>query len=330
MSAILDFSKGKAAIAITENGETPWHGYGTRVPGNADLDQWRIAAGLDFHVDTRPCYTTMNDSQILVPDRRVLVRDDTNAPLSVVSDRYKVVQTKEIFEFFKDLCSDLSFELETAGALDEGKRVWALAKTPDNFRIMGQDEVNGYLLLATSFDGSLATSARFTTVRVVCQNTLSAAQRDKKNVATVRHVSKFDDRAVKAQLGISGDVMAQFEKDATLLSQAEISPDETRAYFESLLGNAAFEFDKSGKKEPENRTDFSKKFKAIIDCYLNGDGAQYKSSKDTLWGAVNAVTNFVDHKAQSKTASSRQNQAWFGHGESLKNEAFKLALATAA
>jgi len=330
MSAILDFSKGKAAIAITKNGETPWHGYGTRVPDNADLDQWRIAAGLDYHVEECPCYAAMGDSQILVPDKRVLVRDDTNAPLSVVSDRYKLVQTQEIFDFFKTLCSEMNFELETAGGLDGGRRVWALAKTPDNFRLMGQDEVNGYLLLATSFDGSLATSARFTTVRVVCQNTLTAAQRDKKNVATVRHVSKFDASAVKAELGISAEFMAQFETDATLLAQTEISPDETRAYFETLLENAAFEFDKSGKKEEENRTDFSKKFKAIIDCYLNGDGAQYKSSKNTLWGAVNAVTNFVDHKVQAKNDNSRLNQAWFGHGESLKNKAFKLALQTAA
>jgi hypothetical protein len=60
---------------------------------------------------------------------RAAYRSDTKAALSVVSSRYQVVQPKEILEFYRDLTEISGFELETAGVLKEGKKIWALAKT---------------------------------------------------------------------------------------------------------------------------------------------------------------------------------------------------------
>lgn len=107
------------------------------------------------------------------PEQKVLYRSDTKAPLSVVSARYQVVQPAQILEFYSDLTEVGGFELETAGVLKAGPKLWALAKTGQSATLKGRDTVNGYLLLATACDGSLATTAQFTSVRVVCNNTPS-------------------------------------------------------------------------------------------------------------------------------------------------------------
>ena len=85
-----------------------------------------------------------------------------------------MVQPREVIDFFKSLVETQDMELETAGALANGKRVWALAKTGRDFTINGvNDTLLAYLLLATSYDKQFSTTGQFTSIRVVCQNTLS-------------------------------------------------------------------------------------------------------------------------------------------------------------
>ena len=93
------------------------------------------------------------------PEQKVLYRSDSKLPLAVVSKRYQVVQPGEILEFYRDLTEVGGFELETAGVLREGRKFWALARTGQSTTLKGRDRVDGYLLLATACDGSLATTA---------------------------------------------------------------------------------------------------------------------------------------------------------------------------
>ena len=106
-------------------------------------------------------------------EKSVLYRSDTGTALSVVGQRYNVVQPREILEFYRDLTEISGFELETAGVLKGGKKIWALARTGQSTSLKGNDVTNGYVLLATACDGSMATTAQFTSVRVVCNNTLA-------------------------------------------------------------------------------------------------------------------------------------------------------------
>ena len=131
------------------------------------------------------------------PEQKVLYRSDTKAPLSVVSARYQIVQPAEILESYRDLTEVGGFQLETAGVLKEGRKLWALARTGQSATLKGKDEVNGYLLLATACDGTLATTAQFTSVRVVCNNTLQIALGDSDSAVKVPRRSQFDAQAVR-------------------------------------------------------------------------------------------------------------------------------------
>lgn len=146
----------------------------------------------------------MNGEMHQFPEHDVLYRSDNHRPLSIVGKNYKIVQPIEMIEFFRSLVEKEGFEIETVGALKEGRRIWALAKTNIENDVMGSDRLKGYLLLVTTCDGTLATTAKFTSVRVVCWNTQSIALHDDGAQVKVRHNSIFDPSKVKESLGLVG------------------------------------------------------------------------------------------------------------------------------
>lgn len=187
-------------------GQQPWHGLGNQLAPKQPLEAWARAAGMDWRIESSEVRFVSGNGTLgaihAYPEQRVLYRSDTKMPLSVVSSRYQIVQPAEILEFYRDLTEVGGFELETAGVLKEGRKFWALAKTGQTGTLKGKDVVNGYLLLASACDGTLATTASFVGVRVVCNNTLQIALRDGTGVVKVPHRSQFDAQAVKRQLGI--------------------------------------------------------------------------------------------------------------------------------
>jgi phage/plasmid-like protein (TIGR03299 family) len=147
--------------------QEPWHGLGNKLAPKQPLEVWARAAG-----------NRSLGSIHAFSEQKVLYRSDTQAPLSVVSARYQVVQPGEILEFYRDLTEHSGFELETAGVLKDGKNLWALARTGQSVTLKGKNTVNGYVLLATACDGTLATTAQRTSVRVVCNNTRQMGRLD--------------------------------------------------------------------------------------------------------------------------------------------------------
>jgi hypothetical protein len=154
-------------------GATPWHGLGNPLSPQQPLEVWLTEAGMDWRIEQSDVlFNVADDGMHIRPfaDSKVLYRSDSLAPLSVVSPRYKVVQPSEVLEFYRDLVSAGGFELETAGVLKGGRKLWALAKTGQEALLKGGDRVKAYLLLATSCDGTLCTTAQFTSVGGVQQH----------------------------------------------------------------------------------------------------------------------------------------------------------------
>ena len=169
MAHEIDFSTGTPAIAYV--GETPWHRFGEKLEKGQPIEAWLKAARLEWELKRLPVQYLVDGRLQTVGDRFVLVRSDTEAALSVVSGDYQIVQPKEVLEFYRDLVNFYSYTLETVGALDGGRKVWALAKTgmTDAVGDDGKDGLAAYVLLATSCDRTLATTAAFTSVRVRVQ-----------------------------------------------------------------------------------------------------------------------------------------------------------------
>lgn len=315
-------------------GEVPWHGLGFQILPNDSLDDIRLKAGFDYDVIKTPArYTrefvgiTGENEAVLhtSKDFCVLYRSDTGDNLSVVSPKYQVVQPKAIIEFYRDLTEQYGFELETVGALKGGRKVWALANTKNAFQLRGKDDVKGYLLLATSYDGSMATQARFTSVRVVCNNTLTLADRQGKAEVVVPHSTKFDASRVKLDLQV-GEAWAAFERDAETMSERVVSRDESlRFMLDVYYGLTNDDEIKAFQADPKNETTAKKFIERMTRAMFEAPGAHLSSAKGMLWGLVNAVTFDVDHTLPSRSQENRLNKAWFGTGEALKRRAWAKA-----
>jgi phage/plasmid-like protein (TIGR03299 family) len=228
-------------------GQTPWHGLGNQLTQNQPIEVWAQQAGMDWCIESsNVSYMAQNrrGQSIIMPyeEQRVLYRSDTHAPLSVVSQRYQEVQPKQILEFYRDLTEQSGFELETAGVLKGGKKFWALARTGQTSALKGKDVSNGYILLATACDGTLATTAQFTSIRVVCNNTLAIAlkgQNSSAGVVKVPHSTKFDAQKIKQQLGISVRTWEDHMYEMKQLSQRKVTQTEAAAYFDAVFNNTS-------------------------------------------------------------------------------------------
>jgi phage/plasmid-like protein (TIGR03299 family) len=306
--------------------EEPWHGLGNHLPANQPLEVWAKEAGMDWQINESPVRFMADSIGALgtihsFPDQKVLYRSDTKEALSVVSQRYQVVQPREVLEFYRDLTEVSGYELETAGVLKAGRKFWALAKTGQSASLKGNDVVNGYLLLATSCDGTLATTATPTTIRVVCNNTLSIALSGASQAIKVPHNTRFEQQAVKQQLGIAVAQWDGFMYRMRTLAERKVKSHEAMNYFLRVLCDV-----QPGSADLSNLANERalKKVQALYDGH--GRGAELDSAKGTAWGLLNAVTEYVDHERRARSTEYRMESAWFGQGASVKQRALDHAL----
>jgi phage/plasmid-like protein (TIGR03299 family) len=301
----------------------PWHGLGNQLSAGQPIEVWAQQAGMDWSIRESPVSFLANDANspdvtASFPENKVLFRSDTLAPLSVVSQRFQVVQPSEILEFYRDLTEVSGFELETAGVLKGGRKIWALARTGQSSTLKGNDVNNAYVLLATACDGTLATTAQFTSIRVVCNNTLAVALEACNGAVKVRHNTSFDPQSVKRQLGISVSTWNSFMYQMKSLSERKVKTHEAMNYLSRVFSDERKV--SSGNTSDRNMA----KVMALFDGH--GRGAELASAKGTAFGLLNSVTEFVDHERRARSTDHRLESAWFGQGATLKESALEQAL----
>lgn len=322
MAHELDMSTGKAGIAYAAGSAVPWHGMGQTVNPGASVDEWRKAGGLDWDaVRTEVIFNGQNDEYAFWPDKHVLYRSDTGKPLSVVSKDYQTVQPSQILGFFKDLADKGGMSIETVGSLKEGRRIWALARVGKDSPVM-DDKVAPYLMLATSFDGSMATTASFTCVRIVCNNTLQRALTNANgdHTVTIPHSAMFNPDSVRLDLGIALTSWDAFTIKANKLAGRKITDDEMDAYLLDIIESPY------GKTYTPEQVRNSKGYQRILGLFKGGQlGSGQDAINGTAWGLLQATTQFVDHE-QGRLPDNRLDKAWFGVGAKFKEKAMNKVM----
>lgn len=305
--------------------EVPWHGLGNNINPDSTIEEWQRQAGLDWSVSKRSVMFNAPDHRRMefggtplshFKDKFVLARDTDNAPFSVVSGRYKPVQPKEVLEFFRDLIATHGMTIETAGSLAGGKKIWALAKTGDAHKVLGNDLVNSYLLLATSYDLTFSTVAQFTSVRVVCNNTLQQSLKNYIGRVSIPHFKDFDTKHVHEQLGLGRAQWSAFSE--ALDAIAKVKLDGVKAY---TLVNKVFDVPLDVEIPSPNRQHVMPVMRMFHGTATGADIAG-----ETGWGLVNAVTEYLDKYRRANNQSNRLNSAWFGDSAKIKEAVLKETL----
>jgi phage/plasmid-like protein (TIGR03299 family) len=305
-------------------GAVPWHGLGNLVDENISLDEFQKEAGLDWQVQKTPVqYLSGFGTDLTFKDKYVLNRTTDHRPFAVVSGRYKPVQPKEIFTFFKDLLDMHGMKMHTAGSLKDGGRIWCLAQTGDVHKVLGTDRVDGYLLLSTSYDLTLSTLAQFTSVRVVCNNTLQQALGDKTGRVTIPHVQEFNASKIKDQMGIGREQWQAFTTALDTLAKIKVDANKAAEIMDKI-----FEI----PDDPIKRMADSDRIHAVnvVDLFRQGRFVGADLAGQTAWGLLNSTTEYIDHHKRARNQSNRIDSAWFGPGANLKERAMSELMLLAA
>ena len=299
-----------------------YHGFGKQLPENSSLNEWLDKTGLCYDVIRKPVlyYNSEHKLENLL-NKDVLIRNDNHRPLSIVSKNYKVVQPREVLFFFEDLINELNFKMESVGIINNGKKIFALAKTPMNFKLANDDVVNCCLLLATSYDTSMSTVVMLTSVRVACINALNIALKDNKfDRINISHLKEFKPHEVKLELGLIEKTWDNFKENCEKLVDTKMTENERNEFYRKLLNVSDDETEENNKKKQV--------ISLLNDIYYNFDGQNTVTTKDTAFGVLNSVTAYVDHfrgnKRYKSFNNSRTNKALFSQGNNLKNKAFKM------
>lgn len=305
-------------------GTTPWHGLGKPMPNEVTSEEAIVLAGLDWEVEVAPIVTN-DQKRTAIVNRRVTRRLTDSAILGIVPKRFVPIQNREAFKFFDGVMGENKATYHTAGSLQGGSKVWILAKLPGVIEI-GKDEVEKYVLLSNSFDGSRPLQMLFTPVRVVCSNTLSMA------------LGKSKRDRVSPRVSIRHNLHKEL-----MLEQAKKLMASAVAYYEKFGDFTNFLAGKQlvtqqvdnivAKVFPPNRQELvtpaiSEMRGEVTRLFDEGKG--HDAVAGSAWALVNAFAEFADHGLASKKKhrEDRSYSIWFGGARGLKNRA--TAAVTAA
>ena len=194
MAHEIEIIDGQAQMAYA--GEVPWHGLGTQVSSDLSPHEMMVAAGLDWQVVKKPIqYGNSNEKKTAIDNKAALVRETDNQLLSIVGNNWHPIQNEDAFSMFNEMCQAGDMEMNTAGSLKDGQIVWGLAKVKKSFALktdQGEDVVDSYLLFSNPHEFGKCADVRFSPIRVVCNNTLTAALSNGKSSVRITHRTAFD------------------------------------------------------------------------------------------------------------------------------------------
>ena len=263
--------------------QKPWHGLGTRVEeAPTSADALRLA-GLDWKVVQKPIYTDTGD---IILGYKANIRDSDKKALGVVTDRYKIIQNSEAFAFTDTLLGK-GVRYETAGSLQEGKRVWILARLPQEYIISGE-RISPYLVFSNTHDGSGAVRVALTPVRVVCNNTLNLALNTASRSWSMIHTGNIKDKISEAEnaLFMAEQYMDSLGREFENLRKMKVTDAQVNEYIEQLMPLESDATPIQEKNIIKLRSDLKSRYYDAPDLQDVGNNA---------YRFINAVSDFATH-----------------------------------
>lgn len=297
--------------------EKPWHGLGTMVAEAPNSKDALRLAGLNWKVLQKPVYT---ENEELVQGYKANVRDTDRKVLGVVTDRYKVIQNEEAFAFTDTLLGE-GVRYETAGSLQEGRRVWMLARMPREF-IIGGERISPYMVFSNTHDGSGAVKTALTPIRVVCNNTLNLALRTAKRSWSMIHTGDISGKIEEAKntLLLADEYMTALGQEFENLRKIKLSEKQVLDYIKILLPMEE-NYSLLQKRGVEKlRADMKMRY---------FDAPDLKDVGNNGYRFVNAVSDFATHSTpRRKTANYKENIfARTADGNPMIDRAYQLVKA---
>jgi len=299
-------------------GKPAWHGLGTVVENApTTMDAMRLAK-MDFDVRlSEPIvaeygpWTATTDSGLKEtnPSKfHATVRTDTKEVLGVVNKNYKIVQNEELFKIADSLPNA---KVETAGTLFNGAQSYILMKD-DEWAVNGNDEMHEYLCLMNSHNGTLSLSALPTSIRVVCNNTLSwAISEGSQRMIKLKHTGDIDTKIVglKDALDEWHHHKGKFRSQVRILSNARWTREQIQSFWMECYQMFEGEVPTARSSYTQEEHNSRKKAMATMQGFTETFDKEVREfGGDSAWLAANAVTNWLQHKKRRTTEATIANK----------------------
>jgi phage/plasmid-like protein (TIGR03299 family) len=317
----IEVRNGQASMVYV--GEVPWHKLGKRFDKRLTVTEALIESNARYLVEKWPMHYVDPHTPDLVAyeadDIFATVRTDTKDALGFVGKDYTIVQNEVAFNFLNPILDAKAGIIETLGVLGNGSTAWALIRLPEMIVISKKDEIGKYVLVFNGFNGKQKIRAKYTPIRVVCENTLNMALSGLDTEVAIRHTTNAEMALAEAHkvMGMANAVSKAIEPIYQRMALTKITDKQLLDYVAALIPI----------DEDSKRTTRKDNIRGEI-MRLHEAGAGASFTRGTLWGAFNAVTEYVDHMYSGKSTPEQRLQAiWFGAGETLKINAFSEAVA---
>ena len=312
-----------------------WHGLGTVVEEAPTPEEALKIADMDWVVNrTMGVRGGTSNGDTFHSNKWVLnVRSDTSDVLGCVSENFSPIQNRELANFCTELSLDSVVKVESAGSLLGGRKVWFLLKS-DTFNVGPNDDpVTPYILVANGHDGSLAFTGMTTSVRVVCNNTLSWAMEGSGKVFSYKHSSGIWGKLPAAKIAMRKALVGKqdFVNACHHLRNVTMTRDQVQAFFLDMYAKVVdpiVKMDATDRhKADESDRRYNNAFSNIYEISANFD---YESpiAGATYWNAFNATSRWLQTRGRKGGDHATVNKV-MGLASENTSKAFKLALAAA-
>ena len=294
------------------NGEAAWHSQGVVTQGTLPAREAFETADALFTVETRPLYYLSDEMDGMPTEHFAVVRTDNNGLLGLVSKQYEIVQNDSLLRMAEFIREEV--DMDCVIVLSDGAKVCFTATLRGaETDIVPGDTVKRRIVGYLGHDGKTGCGAKFTNIRVVCQNTLTAAMQDGGARSSITHkngannnfdalISSID--VARQDFVTECDLMREF-------SRASMSIHRFREFCDEV-----YNIDEGQVFRKREKLD-----RAFVDGY----GVDFAPS--SIWTGINAITQ-IETSTRGTTAAKCRAQfarGTFGVGAQISKRAFAVA-----
>jgi phage/plasmid-like protein (TIGR03299 family) len=335
MAHQINFNEKSGTHSFASHSEIAWHGLGQIVDKAMTASEAIQLANLDYEVGKTTIHAAIAGAPITVDslenmakiqDKFATYRADTKVPLGIVGSRYEIVQNKDAFSFFDSIIDNGEAIFETAGVLGNGERIFVTAKLPEDMLVAGEP-CNKYIILTNSHDGTSSIIAGFTTVRIVCNNTLQAALKDLTNKVLIQHRTGAKDRLGEAYkvMNIASKYMTEVNEVFNQMARTPITDEALQKYIIDVM-QPEYKALKSKEEAEKISTRFKNQVTSIYDFAMSHPTQQTDAARGTVWGAYNSISGYYNYIQKYKDDEQKFISQMFGNANNRITKAFEKTL----
>lgn len=307
---------------------TPWHREGIVLEDYPNTEDAYEFSGLNWTVEKKPLFFGVGEN-VVKTDMFALVRDKDNTMLGSCKDTYKIFQNLDGFNWCKPLVESGMWKYESAGALKNGVIGWILLNQGE-VELVKNDKLEQYLLLTWSHDGSKCIQALPTSIRVVCNNTLTQALNTAVFKNKVRHSEKMNWKLEEIQKMYSESQQTFKEQNEMFEKMLDFKMTDgmIEEYVDNVLTNAYGISNIDEMKDGRAKTTSLKTKATLLDAAYNGSGTRELGISNTMYAVFNGIEEAVEHSLGGNRVKDRGFNILFGGGKEIVDNAYKTAMLT--